>query len=98
MLFSSITFLYYFLPITLTVYFITPMPKGSPRLRNIVILAASLVFYAWAEPKYVLLMAAQIAAAWGFGLLIERFRQAAKPVHHRIERELTTQSDFCPDC
>jgi len=74
MLFSSVTFLYWFLPVTLAVYFITPMPKGSPRLRNAVLLAASVVFYAWGEPRYILLMAAQCVSAWGFGLLIWKFR------------------------
>ena len=74
MVFSNLSFLYYFLPATLILYFITPMPKGSPHLRNIVLLAASLVFYAWGEPVYVLLMIAQCLSAWGFGLLIDRYR------------------------
>ncbi|MDR1737130.1 MAG: MBOAT family protein [Oscillospiraceae bacterium] len=88
MLFSSPTFLFYFLPITLIVYFLTPMLKKrgadaewrSPRIRNLVLLAVSLVFYAWGEPRYVFLMAAQCASAWGFGLLIDRYRgkKAAK--------------------
>ena len=72
--FSSPSFLYYFLPITLILYFLTPMPKGSPRLRNLVLLVASLVFYAWGEPKYVFLMVAQCVSAWGFGLLIDKYR------------------------
>ena len=50
------------------------MPKGSLRLRNLVLLLASLVFYAWGEPKYVILMAFQCVAAWGFGLLIDKNR------------------------
>ncbi|MDR0492011.1 MAG: MBOAT family protein [Oscillospiraceae bacterium] len=76
MVFSNPSFLYYFLPITLVLYFLTPMPKGSPRLRNLTLLVASLVFYAWGEPKYVFLMAAQCVAAWGFGLLIDKYRGA----------------------
>ena len=72
--FSSPSFLYYFLPITLFLYFLTPMPKGSPRLRNMTLLVASLVFYAWGEPKYVFLMVAQCVSAWGFGLLIDKYR------------------------
>jgi len=72
-IFSSLTFLYYFLPITLIVYFLTPMPKGSPRLRNLTLLVASLVFYAWGEPRYVFLMVAQCAAAWGFSFLINKY-------------------------
>ena len=74
MIFSSPTFLYYFLPITLVLYFLTPMPKGSPRLRNLTLLAASLIFYAWGEPRYVFLMVAQCIAAWIFSLLINKFR------------------------
>jgi len=74
MLFSSITFLYGFLPLTLALYFIIPMPKGSPSLRNMLLLGASLVFYAWGEPRYVLLMLAQCLAAWAFGLGIEKWR------------------------
>ena len=69
MLFSSIPFLYYFLPLVLAVYFLTPS-----RFRNAVLLLASLIFYAWGEPKYVLLMLASILSGYGFGLLQERYR------------------------
>jgi len=74
MLFSSVTFLYYFLPIVLVLYFLTPTPKGSLRLRNLVLFLASLVFYAWGEPIYVLLMVGQCISAWAFSLLIDKFR------------------------
>lgn len=73
MLFSSIPFLYYFLPCVLLLYLIAPK-----RLKNAVLLLASLVFYAWGEPIYVLLMAASIASGYILGLLIEQFR--AKPL------------------
>ena len=69
MLFSSIPFLYYVLPLVLAVYFLTPA-----RFRNAVLLLASLIFYAWGEPKYVLLMLASILSGYGFGLLQERYR------------------------
>jgi len=72
MVFSNPSFLYYFLPITMILYFITPMPKGSPRLRNVTLLIMSLIFYAWGEPRYVFLMIAQCIAAWGFSLLIDK--------------------------
>ena len=55
MLFSSTTFLFVFLPIVLAVYFITPR-----KLKNLVLLIASLIFYAWGEPKYILVMLATI--------------------------------------
>ena len=69
MLFSSITFLYYFLPIVFIVYFIVPKSW-----KNIVLLVSSLIFYAWGEPKYVILMVISIAFGYLFGLLIERSR------------------------
>ena len=69
MLFSSIPFLYYFPPLVLAVYFLTPA-----RFRNAVLLLASLIFYAWGEPKYVLLMLASILSGYGFGLLQEQYR------------------------
>ena len=74
MLFSSVTFLFGFLPVVLALYFITPMPKGSPAVRNGLLLGVSLIFYAWGEPVYVLLMLAQCFAAWLFGLGIEKWR------------------------
>ena len=65
MLFSSIPFLYYFLPVVLIVYF--AVPKA---LKNAVLLLASLVFYAWGEPKYVILMVASILMFYLCGLAI----------------------------
>ncbi len=67
MLFSGIPFLYYFLPAVLILYFLTPR-----FLKNGFLLLASLVFYAWGEPKYVVLMVFSIVAFWAFGLLIEK--------------------------
>ena len=65
MLFSSIPFLYYFLPVVLAVYFLVPK-----NCKNAVLLVSSLVFYAWGEPKYVFLMIATIALFYGCGLAI----------------------------
>ena len=74
MLFSSIPFLYYFLPAVLFCYAIAPK-----KLKNGVLFAFSLVFYAWGEPVYVFLMAASISLAWGFALLMEKAKtQKAK--------------------
>lgn len=69
MLFSSVPFLYYFLPATLLLYFAAPR-----RLKNTALLLCSLVFYGWGEPKYLLLMLLSIAQGYGFGLLVEKFR------------------------
>ena len=74
MLFSSIEFLFYFLPVALAVYFITPAPGGSNKPRNYVLLVLNLIFYAWGGPPYLLLMGAQMLSGWGFGLLAERWR------------------------
>ena len=70
MLFSSIPFLYYFLPAVLILYFIAPK-----KLKNSVILLSSLFFYAWGEPKYVILMIVSITVGYILGLLIEKFRE-----------------------
>ena len=70
MVFSSLLFLYAFLPVCLLLYFLVPGLTG----KNIVLLCASLVFYAWGEPVYVFLMLAVAALNWGFGLLLEKKR------------------------
>ena len=54
MLFSSIIFLFYFLPILTAVYFLVPRRRMD--LRNLVLLIASLIFYSWGEPVYVFVM------------------------------------------
>ncbi|GMO11286.1 MAG: MBOAT family protein [Treponemataceae bacterium] len=66
MLFSSITFLIFFLPITLLVYYYCPFI----RVKNYFLLFASLIFYAWGEPKYVLIMLFSIALNYRMGLWI----------------------------
>ena len=70
MLFSSIPFLYCFLPAVVLVYFLVPRA-----LKNTVLLLFSLLFYAWGEPKYVFLMLATIALFYGCGLAIGKARQ-----------------------
>ena len=70
MLFSSIPFLFYFLPCVLILYLIAPKC-----LKNTVLLLSSLVFYAWGEPRYVIWMLLAITLGYIFGLLIERFKE-----------------------
>ena len=67
MLFSSIEFLYYFLPAVVLLYFL--LPKG---LRNLWLLTASLCFYAWGEPKYISLMLSSIGLNYIWGIAIGR--------------------------
>lgn len=73
MVFSSIAFLFYFLPITLALYYILPK-----RCRNFVLLVASLIFYAYGEPTYVLIMILSITFSYIYGLLIDKFRKHSK--------------------
>lgn len=67
MVFSSIPFLYYFFPCALLLYFAAP-----GKLKNAVLLFTSIVFYAWGEPKFVLMMLLTILQGYLFGILIER--------------------------
>lgn len=71
MLFSSITFLYYFLPWVLLLYFL------SGRFKNLSLLFGSLFFYAWGEPKYVFLMAGVTGLGYVFGIMAERYRETS---------------------
>ena len=71
MLFSSIPFLYCFLPAVILVYFLVPQ-----KWKNTVLLLFSLVFYAWGEPKYVLLMMATIVLFYLCGLAIGKAKEA----------------------
>ncbi len=70
MVFSSIVFLFYFLPVMAALYAIAPR-----KLRNAALLLGSLFFYAWGEPKYVLVMVCQILPCYVLGLLVERYRE-----------------------
>jgi alginate O-acetyltransferase complex protein AlgI len=69
MVFSSLTFLFFFLPVTLILYFIVPL-----RWRNPVLLAVSLLFYGWGEPVYILVMFASILIDYVHGLMVEKYR------------------------
>ncbi|MBQ6356379.1 MAG: MBOAT family protein, partial [Solobacterium sp.] len=67
MVFSTLTFLFAYLPVVLLAYFIVPA-----RFRNLVLLLVSLFFYGWGEPVYVLVMVFSILMNWLFGKLIAR--------------------------
>ena len=67
MVFSSAAFLFAFLPLTLAGYYIFPR-----KFRNLFLTVASLLFYAWGEPKFVFVMIASILMNYGFGLLVVR--------------------------
>ena len=69
MVFSSITFLFYFLPIALAIYYISPT-----KWKNTVLLIASFIFYFYGEPKDVLLMSFSIVSTYIWGLLIDKYK------------------------
>ena len=69
MLFSGIAFLFYFLPCVLALYFLAPA-----RWRNAVLLLASLFFYAWGEPRFIVFMLVSIVQGYAFGRLVEKYQ------------------------
>ncbi len=73
MVFSSLLFLFRFLPLVLILYY--AVPRG---LRNLVLLLVSLVFYAWGEPVYVILMIVSILISWTGGLMVDHFLRAGR--------------------
>ena len=70
MVFSSITFLFYFLPIVLLSYYLVPK-----KVKNIVLLISSLFFYFWGEPKNILIMILMIFVSYIGGLVIDKLRE-----------------------
>ena len=73
MLFSSMTFLFVFLPLLLSLYYLC-----KKELRNYILLAASVCFYAWGEPKYFLVMMLIVMINYINALLIDRYRSRKK--------------------
>ena len=73
MLFSSIPFLFYFLPCVLLLYGITP--KSA---KNLTLLISSLFFYAWGEPRLIILMLLTVFCGYILGLLTEKYRRYKK--------------------
>ena len=73
MLFSSISFLYYFLPCVLIIYFCTPK-----KFKNIILLLSSLLFYFYGEPVYILVMIGSIISGYIHGLLIDKYKKYKK--------------------
>jgi len=70
--FSDLTFIYAFLPLCLLAYWLS----RSIKVKNCVLLAASLLFYALCEPVYIIIMLIAAGSAFGFAFLIDRFRGA----------------------
>lgn len=75
------TFLWLFLPALIAIYFLAK--KFFPRLRNYILLIFSLLFYAWGEPKYIILMLVSVAMNYVFGLLISKYSTKDKKTKKR---------------
>ena len=71
MVFSSLIFLFAYLPLTLLCYYTVPRSWRNP-----VLFAFSLLFYGWGEPVYILLMGISITTAYLFGFSIEKYRDS----------------------
>lgn len=69
MVFTSISFIYYFLPLLLICYFVVPK-----KFRNIILLMFSILFYFYGEPKYILLMLIEVLISYVVGLLIDKYK------------------------
>ena len=69
MVFSSLPFLFFYLPIVLLIYKLSPL-----KLRNLFLLLASLFFYGWGEPIYIAIMFLSIAVDYTHGMLVEKWR------------------------
>lgn len=69
MVFTSISFIYYFLPLLLICYFVVPK-----KFRNIILLMFSVLFYFYGEPKYIILMLIEVLISYVVGLLIDKYK------------------------
>lgn len=70
MLFSSITFMFTFLPCVILIYYISPKS-----IRNFILMIFSMIFYAWGEPKYIFVMLASIIVGYVMGLLTDYYKK-----------------------
>ena len=75
MVFSSMLFLWIFLPLVLAAYYISP-----GKIRNGILVYFSLLFYAWGEPLYVFLMLFSVAVNFTGGILIEKYQTRKKKI------------------
>ena len=71
MVFSSLLFLFYFLPLVLGLYYLVPRP-----FKNLILFVMSLLFYAWGEPVYIVLMIFSSVVDYSHGLLIDKYRHS----------------------
>ena len=86
LLFSSITFLYYFLPVILVLYFISPS-----KIKNRILLLGSLFFYAWGEGILVIMLVVTVFSGWLLGLFIGKNQ---KTKYGKIWLAVSVTADF----
>ena len=79
MVFSSLTFLFAFLPIILIVYYLSPK-----KFRNAILFIGSLIFYAWGEPIYITIMLFSTVFDYVNGLLIKKYKEEKQIKRTRI--------------
>lgn len=79
MLFTSPVFIFLFLPITLAMYYLL---KGHRKTQNIVLLAVSIIFYAWGEPEFVILLILSIIFNWLSAIIVDRLKNTPPPGIH----------------
>ena len=79
MVFSSLLFLTLFLPLTMILYYLLP-----GRYKNILLLIVSLIFYAWGEPKHIILMLITTVYTWLLSLLLEKCLNSGRTGAARI--------------
>ncbi|MBS7297872.1 MAG: MBOAT family protein [Eubacteriales bacterium] len=82
MLFSSTIFIYFFLPIVIMAYYL--LFYRSLFLKNLFLFAASIFFYGWGEPKFVLVMMLSIIVNWFFGLMVDRAKRKGSKIGIRL--------------
>ena len=83
MIFSSLTFLFAYLPLTLAIYFLVPL-----KWRNLILLLVSLFFYGWGEPVYITIMFVSIMIDYTHGLLVEKYRANDKKARYFVAQSV----------
>ena len=78
MLFTSPVFIFLFLPITLAMYYLL---RGHRKTQNIVLLAVSIIFYAWGEPEFVILLILSIIFNWLSAIIVDRLKNTPPGIH-----------------
>ena len=79
MVFTELSFLFVFLPVVLAVYYLCPT-----KIKNLILVLASLVFYAWGEPKYVLVMLASIVINYVNGIVLGKMLARERKITARV--------------